>query len=145
MRRIVVGFAAALLAQVAVGQEDISLEEYAALMQSNQEALSAVEAAVDAAEYQDARRSVAILRRNFQGRLPRFWSSRERADAVEIVRDGVDRLARLEELMSRIRDVPEVPVRQAAGEFRGAVCNACHDVYREGNRESGFRFREGVF
>ena len=145
MRRIVAGVAAALVFQVVAGQEDISLEEYAALMESNREALGAVEAAVEAAAYQDARRSVAILRRNFQGSLPRFWSSRERADAVEIVRDGVDRLARLEEMMSRTWDVPEMPVRQATEEFRGAVCDACHDIYREGDGESGFRFREGIF
>ena len=145
MRRIVAGLAAALVVQAVAGQEDISLEDYAALMESNQEALGAVEAAVDAAAYQDARRSVAILRRNFQGRLPRFWYSRELADAVEIVRDGVDRLARLEEMMSRTWNVPEMPVRQATEEFRGAVCDACHDIYREGDGESGFRFREGVF
>ena len=153
MSRIVVGLAAALVAQLAVAQQDISLEDYAALMQSNQEALSAVEAealsaveaAVDAAEYQEARRSVAMLRRNFQGRLPRFWFSRERSDAVEIVNEGVDRLARLEELLSRVGNVPEAPVRQAVGKFRGAVCSACHEAYREGDRESGFRFREGVY
>ena len=54
MRRIVAGVAAALVFQVVAGQEDISLEDYAALMESNREALGAVEAAVEAAEYQDA-------------------------------------------------------------------------------------------
>jgi len=144
MRRIVIGLAAALVTQLAAGQDEMSLEDYAALMESNRQAFSAVEAAIAAAAYQDARPSVAILRRNFQG-LPRFWSARERADAVGIVRDGVDRLARLEEMLSRTWDVPETLVRQATEEFRGAVCAACHDVYREGDSESGFRFREGVF
>lgn len=140
-----IGLIAALVVQVSAGQEGMSLEDYATLMESNRQAFSAVEAAVDVAAYQDARVNVAILRRNFQGRLPRFWSARERADAVGIVRDGVDRLARLEELLSRTWDVPEMPVRQATEEFRGAVCAACHDAYREGDSQSGFRFREGVF
>ena len=144
MRRFMIGLIAALIIQVSVGQEDMSLEEYATLMESNREAFSAVAAAVDAAAYQDARVSVAILRRNFQELVP-FWTARERADAIGIVRDGVDRLARLEELLSRTWDVPEMPVQQATEEFPGAVCAACHDAYREGDRESGFRFREGVF
>ena len=143
MRRFVTGLIAALLVQASASQEEMSLEAYSTLMDSNRQALSAVEAAVDAAEYQDARVSVAILRRNFQRLVP-FWSARERADAIDIVRDGVDRLARLEELLSRTWDVPEMPVRQATEEFRGAVCAACHDAYREGDSESGFRFREGV-
>ena len=139
-----IGLIAVLVVQVSAGQEEMSLEDYATLMDSNRQAFSAVQAAVDTAAYQDARVSVAILRRNFQGLVP-FWSARERADAVGIVRDGVDRLAALEELLSRTWDVPEMPVQQATEEFRGAVCAACHDAYREGDSESGFRFREGMF
>jgi len=144
MRRFMIGLIAVLVVQVSAGQEGMSLEDYATLMESNRQAFSAVEAAVDTAAYQDARVSVAILRRNFQGLVP-FWSARERADAIGIVREGVDRLAALEELLSRTWDVPEMPVRQATEELRGAVCAACHDGYREGDSESGFRFREGVF
>ena len=144
MRLLMMGLIAALVVEVSAGQEEMSLEDYATLMESNRQAFSAVEAAVETAAYQDARANVAILRRNFQG-LPRFWSARERADAVGIVRDGVDRLARLEDMLSRTWDVPEMRVRQATEEFRGAVCAACHDVYREGDSESGFRFSEGVF
>jgi len=141
MCRFMIGLIAALVVQVSAGQEEMSLEDYAALMESNRQALSAVEAAVDAAAYQDARADVAILRRNFQ-ELWRFWSARERADAVGIVRDGMSRFALLVEFLSR---GPETRAREVAEEFRGAVCATCHDVYREGDSESGFRFREGVF
>jgi len=143
MRRIVIGLAAALVVQLVAGQEEMSLEDYVTLMESNRLAINAADAAVDATTYDDARVSVASLRRNFQ-KLRRFWSARERADAVGIVRDGMNRLARLEELLGR-SEVPEAWVREATEEFRGAVCAACHDVYREGDSESGFRFREGVF
>ncbi len=93
MWRLMIGLIAALAAQLAVGQEEMSLEDYATLMESNRQAFSAVEAAVEAAAYQDARVNVAILRRNFQGLRP-FWSARERADAIGIVSDAVDHLAR---------------------------------------------------
>ena len=150
MRRIVIGLAAALVVQVSAGQEEMSLEDYAALMESNRLAISAADAAIDAAEYDDARVSVAILRRNFQGLRP-FWTARERADAIGIVRDGVGRLAALEELLGRFGgfqssgEVPVALVREATEEFRSAVCAACHDAYREGDRQTGFRFSEGVY
>ena len=144
MRQIVIVLAAALLASSAVGQQQMSLEDYAALMESNREATGAMDAAVDAAAYDEARVHVAVLRRNFQ-ELRRFWTARERADAIGIVRDGIGRLAALEELLGRPQGVPEDLVLEATGEFRGAACAACHDAYREGDRETGFRFREGVY
>lgn len=150
MRRLIIGLAAALVAQLAAGQEDMSLEDYAALMESNRMAIAEVDAAVDAAAYDDARVHVAVLRRNFQ-ELRRFWSARDHADATGIVRDGLGRLAALEELLGRFGlfqssgEVPVALVRDAAEEFRSAVCAACHDAYREGDRQTGFRFREGVY
>ncbi len=143
MRPFMIGLAAALLAQAAVGQTGMSLERYAMLMQSNAEAVGALRMAVEAGTYDDARVHVALLRRNFQMLRP-FWSGRNRGDAVGIVSDGMSRLAALEELLGRSA-VPEASVRMAAEEFGGAVCGACHNVYREGDREAGFRFKEGVF
>ena len=32
-----------------------------------------------------------------------------------------------------------------AKEFGGAVCAACHKQYREGDNQTGFRFKDGVF
>jgi hypothetical protein len=143
MRPFMIGLAAALIARVAVGQSGMSLERYATLMQSNADAVGALRMAVEAGSYDDARVHVALLRRNFQMLRP-FWSGRNRGDAVGIVSDGMSRLAALEELLGRSA-VPEATVRMAAEEFGGAACGACHDVYREGDRETGFRFKQGVF
>lgn len=143
MRPFVIGLTTVLLTQAAVGQVGMSLEQYATLMQSNAEAVRALRMSIDADSYGDARVHVATLRRNFQMLRP-FWSGRSRADAVGIVSDGMNRLAALEELLGRSA-VPEAAVRTATEEFGGAACGACHEVYREGDRETGFRFREGVF
>ena len=143
MRAFVIGLIAVLLTKAAVGQANMSLEQYATLMNSNAEGVRALNMAVDAGSYDDARVHVGVLRRNFQT-LRRFWSERERTDAVGIVSEGMNRLAALEELLGR-NEVPEAAVGSAAEEFGGAVCAACHEVYREGDRETGFRFREGVF
>ncbi len=143
MRPLVIGLAAVLFAQAGVGQDGMSLEQYATLMRSNAEAVGALRMAVDAGSYGDARVHVATLRRNFQMLRP-FWSGRNRADAVGVVSDGMNRLAALEELLGRSA-VPEAAVRTATEELGGAACGTCHEVYREGDRETGFRFREGVF
>lgn len=143
MRPFVIGLTAVLLAQAAVGQAEMSLERYATLMNSNAEAIRSLRMAVDTSSYEDARVQVAMLRRNFQTLRP-FWSGRNRADAVGIVGDGMNRLAALEELLGRSA-VPEAAVNAATEEFGGAVCAACHEVYREGDRQTSFRFREGVF
>ena len=143
MRPYVIGLTAALLIEAAVGQAEMSLEQYATLMNSNAEAVRALNMAVDTGSYEEARVHVGILRRNFQT-LRRFWSERERTDAVGMVSDGMNRLAALEELLGR-NAVPEAVVVSATEEFPGAVCATCHEVYREGDRQSGFRFRDGVF
>ena len=150
MRRLIIGLAVALVAQSVASQEEMSLEDYAALMESNRMAISAADAAIAAAAYDDARVHVAVLRRNFQ-ELRRFWSARDHSDAIGIVRDGMGRLAALEELLGRFGgfqssgEVPVALVREAAEEFRSAVCAACHDAYREGDRQTGFRFTENVY
>ena len=143
MRRFMMGLSAVLIAQAAGAQPDMSLEQYAALMQANREALGELNTAVETAAYEDARVRVGLLRRNFQA-LRSFWSSRQRADAVDIIGEGMNRLAALEELLGR-REVPADAVRAATGAFGGAACAACHDAYREGSAETGFRFRAGVF
>jgi len=41
--------------------------------------------------------------------------------------------------------VDQVAAQAAAKEFGGNTCGACHKLYREGDNQTGFKFREGVF
>ena len=128
---------------VVAAQGKMSLEEYAALMKSNAQANGALNKAIGSASYADARTQVGILRKNFFALRP-FWAERKRTDAVEIVRDGLSRLAAMEELLGRA-SVPQAEVQAAAKEFGGNACGACHKLYREGDNQTGFKFKEGVF
>ena len=143
LRSALIAIAACVVGASAAGQtSSLSLDDYAALMKSNQKTIDAVDAAVAAGKFADARPEVATLRRNFMA-LRGFWSSRSRTDAVRIVTDGLNRFASIEELLSRPEPSAE-RIKAATMEFRTEVCGACHRTYREGAPESGFRFKAGV-
>ena len=40
--------------------------------------------------------------------------------------------------------VDQMAAQAAAKEFGGNTCGACHKLYREGDAQSGFRFKPGV-
>ena len=41
--------------------------------------------------------------------------------------------------------VDQMAAAAAAKEFGGNTCGACHKLYREGDAQTGFRFKPGVF
>jgi hypothetical protein len=151
MRRFTMLLSAVLVALLGVavsgqgtaGSAKMTLEQYAALMKSNAQANGAMNKAIGSGAYADARAQVGTLRKNFMALQP-FWTERKRTDAVAIVTDGLNRLATLDEMLGRAT-VPQMEAQAAAKEFGGNTCGACHKLYREGDAQSGFKFREGVF
>ena len=129
---------------VALAQSKITtLEEYAKLMKSNAQANGAMNKAIGSAAYADARTQIATLRQNFMTLQP-FWAERKREDAVTIIKDGLSRLDALDKMLGAAT-VDQVAAQAAAKEFGGNACGACHKIYREGDQQTGFRFRPGVF
>jgi len=41
-------------------------------------------------------------------------------------------------------EVDQMAAQAAAKEFGGSTCGACHKAYREGDAQSGFKFKAGV-
>lgn len=147
MRRFVM-YAAVLtiawLGVVAVAQSKITTtEEYTKLMKSNAQANGALNKAVGSGAFADARTQLSTLRQNFMT-LQGFWTERKRDDAVGILKDGLTRLDALDKMLSA-GTVDQVAAQAAAKEFGGNTCGACHKLYREGDNQTGFRFRPGVF
>jgi cytochrome c556 len=120
-----------------------TMEEYAKLMKSNAQANGALNKAVGSGAYADARMQVATLRQNFMTLLP-FWTQRKHDDAVGIVKDGLSRLDALDKMLGAAT-VDQMAAAAAAKEFGGNTCGACHKLYREGDAQTGFRFKPGVF
>ena len=120
-----------------------TIEEYAKLMKSNAQANGAMNKAVNSGAYADARAQIATLRQNFMTLQP-FWAERKREDAVMILKDGLSRLDALDKMLGAAT-VDQAAAAMAAKEFGGNTCGACHKAYREGDNQTGFRFRPGVF
>ena len=146
MRRFVMCAVAAVVAWAGVSvmaQGKMSVEEYAKLMKSNAQANGALNKAVGSAAYADARAQVATIRQNFMTLQP-FWAERKRAEAVTILKDGLSRLDALDKMLGGAT-VDQVAAQAAAKEFGGMTCGACHKMFRDGDNQTGFKFKEGVF
>jgi hypothetical protein len=137
--------AAVLMAVIVVdvvAQKVTTVEEYAALMKANAQAAGATNKAIGAMAYADARMGVATLRKNYMA-LQGFWVDKKQADAVTIVKDGLTRLDALDKTLGAAT-VDQMAAQGAMKEFQGATCGACHKAYREGDQQSGFKFKAGV-
>lgn len=146
MRRFVLCTAVLLVAwlgAVGVAQTKIvTAEEYAKVMKSNAQANGASNKAIGSAAYADARTQLATLRQNFMA-LQGFWADKKKDDAVGILKDGVTRIDALDKMLSAAT-VDQMAAQAAAKEFGGNTCAACHKLYREGDNQTGFKFKAGV-
>ena len=136
----------ALLVVLVVGvtaQGKMTLEEHAKIMKSNAQAAGAMNKAIAAASYADARTQLATLRTNYMT-LQGLWASVKKDDAVAMVKDGLTRLGALDKMLSAAT-VDQMAAQGAVKEFQGATCGACHKLYREGDgKATPYSFKAGV-
>jgi hypothetical protein len=144
-RRLMVCVGVAVLAAgVMMAQGKIATpEDYAKIMKANAMANGALNKAIGSGAYADARMQVVTLRQNFMTLQP-FWAERKKDDAVAILKDGLSRLDALDKTLGAAT-VDQMAAAAAAKEFGGMVCGACHKLYREGDNQTGFKFKAGVF
>jgi cytochrome c556 len=119
-----------------------TVEQYAALMKSNAQANGAMNKAIGSGAFQDARTQLATLRQNFTT-LHAFWTERKQDAAIGIVKDALTRIETLDNLLAA--PAPDQMAAQAAAKELQGACGACHKQFREGDQQTGFRFRPGVF
>jgi cytochrome c556 len=134
----VVAFGVVIGAQAKITTAD----EHAKVMKSNAQASGALNKALASSSFVDAKMQAATLRQNFMA-LQGFWADKKKDDAVAIVKDGLTRLDGLDKVLAAPAPDP-MAAQAAAKEFAGNTCGACHKLYREGDAQSGFRFKAGV-
>ena len=117
-------------------------EEYAMAMKANAQAVGAMNKAIASSAFADARPQLATLRQNYTA-LQGFWTDKKKDDAIAIVKDGLSRLDALDKTLSA-PTVDQMAAQAAAKEFGGNTCGACHKLYREGDAQTGFRFKGGI-
>jgi hypothetical protein len=116
-------------------------DEYTKAMRMTSTAFGAVRTALSAATFADAKEKLATARAGFTA-LEGFWVDRERDDAIGIVRTALAQIDEIDALLeverpSRADTLAKVKMVQGA-------CGACHMLYREGDNDTGFRFKAGV-
>ena len=82
----------------------------------------------------DARRTMESVRT--------FFEARKMDDAVRLAGKTIAEMEALDEVLSMAE-----PDQAAAIEVTAAIsraCDACHKVYREGDPQRGFRFKDGI-
>jgi cytochrome c556 len=145
MRRFVICLTAVLvvwLAAFAIAQSKITtVEEYSKVMKSNAQANGAMNKAIGSAAYADARTQLMTLRQNFT-MLQAFWTEKKQDAAIGIVKDGLTKIDALDKMLGAAT-VDQPAAQAAAKELQGA-CGACHKMYREGDNQTGFRFKPGI-
>lgn len=123
-------------------QATMSTEDYTKAMKANAQALGAMNKAIGSGAFADARTQVVTLRQNYMA-LQGFWAGVKKDDALVIVKDGLSRLDALDKILGAAT-VDQMAAQAAGKEFGGNACGACHKLYREGDAQSGFRFKPGV-
>ena len=119
-----------------------NLSDYTAVMKSNGGANGALNKALGSGAFADARMQVTTIRQNLMT-LQTFWKEKKNADAVKIVGDGLSSLGALDKMIAA--PAPDQMAAQAASKmFGGNTCGACHKMFREGDAQAGFKFREGA-
>ena len=135
-----------LLTIVACGvvgaQANLSSDDHAKLMKANAQAAGAMNKAIGSGAFADARMQVATLRQNFTS-IQAFWMDKKKDDALAIVKDGLTRLDALDKILGATT-IDQMAAQAAAKEFGGNTCAPCHKQYRDGDAQSGFRFKPGV-
>ena len=110
-------------------------------MKSNAQSFGATNKAIASGAFADAKTQLATVRGNFMA-LQGFWTEKKQDAAVGIVKDGLTKIDALDKMLSAT-PVDQMAAQAAAKEVQGA-CGACHKQYREGDNQTGFKFKAGV-
>ena len=145
MRRFVMCAAALMVAwSEAVGMAQMKVttaEEYTKAMRMTSVGVEAVVTALAAANFADAKGKLVTTREGFTA-LEGFWVDRKRDDAIEIVRAALAQIDEIDALLEAER--PSRSDTLAKTRMVRGSCAACHLLYREGEAETGFRFKAGM-
>ena len=139
--RITVLMTASMWVAVVAQTKITTAEEYAKVMKSTAQAFSGVPNTVSARGFAEAKAQVAVTRDSLAA-VEAFWTGKKKDDAVRIVKRALTDLDKLNDVLSA-DTVSRADALSLVKEVQGA-CAECHALYREGDNQSGFRFKAGV-
>ena len=141
MTRHPAGWAAAFAMGTVVfvaAQKVVGPDEFDRAMKTIGAAIDLVDEEVASGSHEAAKTPLALARQVVASTRP-VWESSQRPDAVRMTRETVVALDALDKVLSGITvdagavDVSLQSVKRA--------CDACHETYREGDEETGYRMK----
>ena len=132
---------AALMVMFAVGvtaQANLTPEDHAKIMKANAQAAGATNKAIGSGAFADAKTQVATLRANYTSLLA-FYCAKKKDDAVALLKGGLTQLDTVDMALSAA--TPDAMAAQAAMKMFQGSCGGCHKQYREGDAQTGYKFK----
>ena len=143
VRRPVLAAAMTLACASAVGhgQKVTKTEEFVQAMKTVGTSLKAGTKAITSSAYADAKAPLVLARQTLASTVP-FWIEEKVGEAAKMTRDAVRKLDDVDTALS----VTSVDPAVVAGVVKAMndACTACHNVYREGNPDTGYKIKQGV-
>ena len=119
-------------------QANLTLEDHAKIMKANGQAAQGINAAVKGGTFADAKPHAATLRSNYTNLLA-FYSAKKKDDAVALLKGALTQLDAVDAALAAA--TPDAMAIQAAmKQFQGS-CGGCHKQYREGDAQTGYKFK----
>ena len=132
---------AALTVVFAVGvaaQANLTLEDHAKIMKANAQAAGATNKAIGSGAFADAKAQVATLRANYTN-LQAFYAAKKKDDAVTMIKGALTNLDAVDSALSAA--TPDAMAAQAAMKMFQGSCGGCHKQYRDGDGQTGYKFK----
>lgn len=130
---LTVAFAVSVAAQAT-----LTLEDHAKIMKANGQAAQATNKAIGSGAVADAKAGVTTLRTNYTN-LMAFYTAKKKDDAVANLKSAMTQLDAVDKALSATP--PDTMAAQAAMKMFQGSCGACHKQYRDGDAQTGYKFK----
>src|SRR5262245_4267676 len=141
MRRMsVVAIMFACAVSIGYGQRIVKPEEFKQAMTIIGNSVTAGSKIIASGSYEDAKAPFVLARQTLASTVP-FWRDRKNDSAAALAETAKTKLDELDKALSLER-VDAAAVATALKNVTDA-CSTCHRTYREGDRQTGFRIKEG--
>ena len=129
---------AAGIATLGAAQKVVGPEEFDRAMKTIGASIDAVDEAVAASSFVPAKTPLALARQVLASTRP-VWETGGEPDAVRMTREAVAALDALDKVLSA-NTVDAAAVAASVQDVKRA-CDACHEIHREGDEETGYRMK----
>lgn len=139
---LLVGLAlAAWTGAIGFAEKVVTPEELEQAMKIIGSSLDVGAKAITTSAYGDAKAPLVLARQTLASTIP-FWGDRKIDNAAKLTRDAVRKLDDIDAALSAM-PVDAAAVASAVKAVNDA-CAACHTIYREGDRQTGYRIKAGI-